>query len=556
MILIIREYLSMLKESGELDALLTDLIMSMDMKPLSKPQKGARQYGVDLAAIGLDPDDDAEKLFLFVIKQGNINRNTWDGQQQSVRESLNEINDVYLSSMLDKSLQKKRKKIILCSNGDLAQNVRANWVGFKEDKSKHNEIEYDFWGGDALSALVEKYLLNEFLFPELVQKQMRKTLAFLDLDDYDLTHFYQLIEELLFNRDLSKKDQLKILRLLNLCLNLVFHWAQEANNLKPALLASERLVLRVWDWMRPKSLFLNKKIFREFCKIFITQTKIYGNYFKKIQKHCYIEDGLYGYRAEQIEYPLLTFEQIGILGIAGFEFLNHSAMKHEGNKIVVPENVSIVTDSLANLIHNNKSSYNPLFDGHVIDICLGLLLLNFANRKGEAEQWLSSLFQSIILNYKLRKKFPILSDSYEDLVDIEVESTYTNFEASTLLSVMFEWCVVLNLPNGYRNARDSVISTFPDVNLQTWYPDEDIEQYMYKGNALVESGSMRHSILLPDDFNNFKKQILEELKREEHPDKLSFIINGMPIIGLIASRHFRTPVFPFFWRAYIQNEQK
>jgi len=97
----------MLKESGELDALLTDLIMSMDMKPLSKPQKGARQYGVDLAAIGLDPDDDAEKLFLFVIKQGNINRNTWDGQQQSVRESLNEINDVYLSSMLDKSLQKK-----------------------------------------------------------------------------------------------------------------------------------------------------------------------------------------------------------------------------------------------------------------------------------------------------------------------------------------------------------------------------------------------------------------------------------------------------------------
>ncbi len=47
--LVIREYLSMLRESGELDALLPDLLLSMDIEPISKAQVGVRQYGVDVA---------------------------------------------------------------------------------------------------------------------------------------------------------------------------------------------------------------------------------------------------------------------------------------------------------------------------------------------------------------------------------------------------------------------------------------------------------------------------------------------------------------------------
>ena len=47
----------MLKESGELDQLLADLLLCMEIEPISRAQVGVRQYGVDIAAVGPDPED-------------------------------------------------------------------------------------------------------------------------------------------------------------------------------------------------------------------------------------------------------------------------------------------------------------------------------------------------------------------------------------------------------------------------------------------------------------------------------------------------------------------
>jgi hypothetical protein len=55
--LVLREYLSMLRESGELDVLLPDLLIAMKIDPLTRPGKGMRQYGVDVPAVGPDPTD-------------------------------------------------------------------------------------------------------------------------------------------------------------------------------------------------------------------------------------------------------------------------------------------------------------------------------------------------------------------------------------------------------------------------------------------------------------------------------------------------------------------
>ena len=71
--LIVQEYLGLLKESQELDDLLPILLAAMRWENVSGAQRGARQYGVDLAAVGKDHDG-KKKLFLFVIKSGDINR--------------------------------------------------------------------------------------------------------------------------------------------------------------------------------------------------------------------------------------------------------------------------------------------------------------------------------------------------------------------------------------------------------------------------------------------------------------------------------------------------
>src|SRR5690242_7261738 len=98
--LIIREYLGMLKESREFDALLPDLLLAMNIVPISKAQIGVRQAGVDIAAVGNDETGN-KALWLFVVKCGDLGRRDWDSQPQSVRQSLDEIKDIYLRNHVD-----------------------------------------------------------------------------------------------------------------------------------------------------------------------------------------------------------------------------------------------------------------------------------------------------------------------------------------------------------------------------------------------------------------------------------------------------------------------
>lgn len=551
--LIIREYLSLLKESNELDALLSDLILTMDIEPLSKPQRGVRQYGVDLAGVGVDPEDGIKKVFLFVVKQKDIDRSSWGSGPQAVRPSLDEIFDVYLQTMLDVSNNSLPKKIIVTTNGDLTQAVQMNWKFYTDEKTKLGEIEFDFWGGDKLSLLIEKYLFNEFLFPPFVQSYLRKTLAFIDMNDYDLSHYYQLIEEILFRKEAQQlKEKLKVLRLLHLSLNVIFQWSQNANNLKPAFLSAERVTLRVWEWLYVYSLFEDKKIVTEFSKIEATRYSINNTYFNKIQPYCYVRDGLTGYGADEIEYPLLTFEQIGILGTIGLNLIYRSFLSPEEEHYTQLQYAQITANALVNLIQNNRSSLYPLFDEHVTDIGLGFMLLYFMGKKDELHNWLFQLIDHIILNFKFNEKFPLFSDSYDELVDVQLGNKGVEINSSTLLPVLLEWIVVLNDESSYIDARGAIKKLFPQLNLQIWYPDETTEPLMYHKNALFESGSMRYSIELPDSFTEFQRQIISETSIHGVSGNFSFLSKGYPIIGLVSSRHYRTPIFPVYWRQLIK----
>lgn len=222
--LVIREYLTMLKESGELDVLLPDLLLNMGIEPLSKPQQGVRQDGVDIPAVGLDPDNNNTKtLFLFIIKAGNVDRSNWDNSKQGVRSSLNEIMDVYLTTHVEQRHQSLPKKIVLCFNGEIKQEAESNWIGYVKNNIKPGKVEFALWNADKLSILIERYFLDEYLFPEKSRKKLRKTLAMLDLSEYDLSHFYALLEEILFKSKLPKKmnasagkKRLKAIRLIHL----------------------------------------------------------------------------------------------------------------------------------------------------------------------------------------------------------------------------------------------------------------------------------------------------------------------------------------------------
>jgi len=348
------------------NALLPDLLFYMGMEPLSKPQKGVRQYGVDVAAVGPDlADQGIRKLFLFVIKPGDIGRNDWDGNPQAVRPSLCEVLEVYLRTHVRQEHKALPKEIVLCCGGDLKQDVQMSWAQFTRKRSKRGKVHFEFWGANKLAMLIGEHLLDEFLFPETARKRMRKTLALLGDPDYDLRDFHDLVEEILFGTErppencgdaVKVKEEFKAVRLFNLSLSIVFHWAKDADNLKPAYLAAERALLRTRS---------HSKALGEFARIHETYRKVATAYFGKVQPYCYVRDGFFGYGGDEIEYP--TFEVIGILSVLGMDQVYSYLTTRKDGEL---ENVRSIADALVNLIRNNPPARSPRYDGHAIDIGL------------------------------------------------------------------------------------------------------------------------------------------------------------------------------------------
>ena len=71
--LIFSEYLASLKERGELDVIMPDLLSEIGFTVFSKPAVGTKQHGVDVAAVG--PGQNGQRtLFLISIKPGDLRR--------------------------------------------------------------------------------------------------------------------------------------------------------------------------------------------------------------------------------------------------------------------------------------------------------------------------------------------------------------------------------------------------------------------------------------------------------------------------------------------------
>ena len=181
--LVIGEYLRALRERDELDRLLPDLLVEMGYVPIARPQKGNRQFGVDLAARGRNPLTGKDELLLLVVKQGDIGRGEWDTGAQAVRPSMNEIFDVYLHSHVEPVDKNRQVHIILVTNGEMKQTVLASWAGYVTEHESRALVE--FWNADLLADLVEHHLLDEYIFRDQDRKHLRRALALSEDSEYD-----------------------------------------------------------------------------------------------------------------------------------------------------------------------------------------------------------------------------------------------------------------------------------------------------------------------------------------------------------------------------------
>ena len=548
--LIIKEYISLLKESKELDSLIPELLLAMGHEILSKPKIGHRQFGVDVASKGID-ENGKEKIFLFTIKQGDIIRKDWNSNEQSVRPSLDEILDVYISNKLLNIYSNLPKKIILATGGDMEQNVEENWKGYTERHKKANEIEFDFWGGDKLSLLIEKYMFDEYIFPKELRSKFRKTLALLDDNDYDLSDYFELINALLFENLLETKTKkrdkeiLKTLNLIYLSLNIIYSWSKSNNNIKHSLIASERVVLNLYFFLY-KTNFLNKRnLMNIFMKTLNFYFKIIQEYSKKIYPHIEIENGLALKGYDFFQESLILFEQLGIVSTFGniYYFFTNEAFEYENFDY---EEYVNINNHIKLMIKNHKGLLNPVYDEHIIDISLAIHLLELFEEKEFIEEWIMQMINHIRFALIQSKYFPIDTNDFDDLVELNIYKDIDKKEflkTSTLIPILAFWCIKLNLEEAYKFINETIKEFYNETTLQIWFPDEDLENFVYKENAALQSGYVFAPINLRENINEMK-ELINKIKEKGHFVELKN--KKIPILYLISSRHFRMPILLHF----------
>lgn len=551
MIPIVREFFRGLRERGELDVIIPELLTAMSYEVLSRPMVGTRQYGADVAAIGTD-DDGVRKLFLFVIKKGDLNRDEWDISPQAVRPSLNEVRDAYLSGVAP-AHKKLPVVVIITIGGVVAENIQRLVNGYMEAETKGN-IEFRLWSGDTLTGKVVDGALREEVFPPELRSFLRRAAALVEEPDAAFQQFAQLVLAVIAD---DKQDAVSRVRVLYLALWIQTVWAREGGNLESAYRASELVTLRAWALLAPA-----------IAKDRNQKQSASHSLFEVVQLHLTIWDELYGKKVlphaasrhalsyaawsqESLDINLALFKAIGRIALGGLwlAWLSGAAGAAPLPVDRADPRVEAIAIALANIIAANPTLYTPALEDQGIDITLALMLMTMVpvTRK-RAAHWVSQTARAIIISYRNNTRFPVVEMDYATLIrlppgpdeDLRKELTAASIIQPLLgaFAHAFGSTKVLGELDAFQ--RDDLAH----ANYQTWVPNARSEGRLWIG---LRNGSALGSLAIGADGEPLITALGREIDENTAYGALSAIkLDHWPVL-LLASAFYRVPPPPQLW---------
>lgn len=557
--LILKQYLASLKERKELDAVLPDLLSSMGLNVFISPTRGVKEYGVDIAAVG-QINGLEEKVYLFSVKSGNLNRETWNGSaDQALRPSLDEIQDSFIPSRLPSEHRGKKIVICLCFGGDVNSGIRQEVSGYEHRNTRDN-ISFEEWNGDKLSEFIQQYLLKEGLLPSSSQALLRKSLALLEEPESSSRHFSRLIDEVLSNATDADSIASTLTR-INVCLWVLFSWCRDVGNLEAAYLSSERALLLAWDKVKEYYSGRNKPS-RSFDSILDTYQQI---------TDCYVDRSLIPYVEFKyalshavhspcsIDVNLKLFDVLGRLSLKGHWILDSLTKSYtetppidgdsseEQKKLLL--RLREITKSINLLVINNPILLSPYKDSQAIDVGLALTLLSNNSELDEfVKSWLSEMTRMCIFSFESNGMYPIMHDSFEKLLEHrnkdKADTSYKNkvTEASILYPLLVVFCSLYKLDSMSQQLEKFATDKLVHSTLQYWYPNQYSEQSMYSNADMHGSASTD----FPMNGNLALEHIKQECGNADSFKRMSAVTKGKAPLVLTACRCYRYPV-PFHY---------
>lgn len=537
---IIHDYLAHLKERDELDAILPDLLRANGFQIVKLAFRGEVEHGVDIAATKQENGEIV--LYLFQVKAGDIDAQMWASGPNCVRATLDNLLDVRFEDLTQPRLKQARRHTVLVHNGHLRENIRDRFNGYIEN-TFNQYMSFERWNLDNLADLFYQHLLNERILPKDYQRLLKRTLVFIDVPDYNLSDFKQLIHQILpSTKTLDKPRRSRLFGLIRLILGMIHNQCQDQDfdNLSPAIVAYEYALLSIWNWMRQNDHF-SEVVIEEFLRTYQQYLDVLTQWANKIAPAVSIPNGLaLGGTYERVEYPLRTFQVIGNLGFltTAWAAISNVAMTQKYLELLIKA------------IQNNPSRHRPLLDNHSIEIFLGMWSLLLTGHNEFAKQWLKDIFDHLVIRKQLMGRLPELYNNIDAVIEYEATGerpiNYVD-SSSTLIYMLFEFCLLLDSEELYLAYRP----VFEDINFQVWYPSKDVEEILYSRE--VHEGDTEVINSLPVSFKEFR---LDVQARHHSCDSIDYspITRMFPVILLLANKHFHTPIFPFWWRNLIFSQ--
>jgi hypothetical protein len=553
----IREYLASLRERGELDAVLPDLLTEMGYRVFSRPSIGSRQHGVDIGAVGR-ASDGKEKIFLFSVKAGNLTRQDWNVGQQALKPSLDEILHVYLRSRLP--VEHAHLPIVICLTfgGSIHESVRSDVEGYI-DMNKTERISFEQWDGDRLAALIDEGPLREAFMPGDLRGHLRKAVAMVEEPDVAMSHFGRLIRVLSGAATSNSADRLRRVRQMTLSLWIMFSWGREAENVEAPYRASEMALLQAWNLLKGdlgKTTQVGETAWLTFHALVDLHHAIWDElYNKAILPHVETLHGISSavHSMSAVDINLKLFEIVGRIALRGLWLVLMANGLTKAPQLVLDGQAKAVDQlalQLIALIRNNPALLTPIADWQAIDI--GIAITFLATRRPFHDaigQWADGLSDKACFAYRTHGAYPTHHTSYWDLVshpksesgDYRREAT----EGSVLYPMLAFWAEALKRYDVLERIVDFKTHELAHCNFQMYFFDHESEGQLYVGDD-------RHGSVLCDvNPRKGEARTIFMARRESKIindyEQLTAVALGHWPIVLTACRFYRMPVPPQLW---------
>ncbi|ENY72213.1 hypothetical protein G114_08882 [Aeromonas diversa CDC 2478-85] len=553
--LVVLHYLRSLRERDELDAILPDLLAESGFEVLTRPRRGTRQAGVDVAAVGPNRDSGGDRsLFLFTIKSGDLTREHWDTGQQAVRPSLNEILDDYIPNRIPPHLASLPVVICVCMGGEMREDVRAQWSGFCR-KNETVNIHFAEWNGDRLADLI----LSGMLRAELIESENRglfqKALAMLDQPDVAYRYFSHLLNAI-FTKPKDQAECTRQLRKAYLCLWILFVWARDADNLEAAYRASELVLLR--SWPHCDSTHLRKGQ---------TQQERLVHFDQVVQLHIIIarlllvdKIGLFADKRfalsmavnsrNAVDINLTLFEMLGRLSLHGLWLDVLSVGQDEAFARAMHEEADKVLNITIGMINANPTLATPVRDDFAIELALFMRLADVRGRLSNVANYIRGMSDLLCNGLMSRQHYPTPMTDYRDVISHPRERSDTYFEENTRAGILYTfvlaWLVMIGDKERAEQLRSTLLEHAPHMTHQTWVPDGQTDKIFWDGNR--EHGLSVPGLPLDKSIEAVFELINRVMKAHPLHERVSAVKMGLTPIFLMACRHYRMPVPPHIWR--------